>query len=65
MQDIAREVRGRRAVLKLSQREVAQRAGVGENVVGEIERAQGNPRLSTLVRLARALDARLADLVDF
>ncbi len=52
-----RQVRG------LSQRALAERAGITYVHVARLELAQSDPRLSTLVKLAEALEISLVDLL--
>ncbi len=47
----------------VSQRALAQRAGLTFVHVARLETAQSDPRLSTLVKLANALGVRLMDLL--
>ncbi|MEW1892289.1 helix-turn-helix transcriptional regulator [Streptomyces sp. NPDC085659] len=47
----------------LSQEALAEDAGISRETVQRIERATNNPRLSDLLRIARALDVHLADLI--
>lgn len=47
----------------LSQEELGFRSGFHPTEISRLERAVREPRLSTMVRLARALDVRLADLI--
>lgn len=49
----------------LSQEALANDADIPINQVGRIERGQGNPTLSTLAALAKALRMKLPELVDF
>jgi transcriptional regulator with XRE-family HTH domain len=49
----------RRKGLDLSQREVARRMKTTQSAISDLESAQTDPRVSTLQRYARALDARL------
>jgi transcriptional regulator with XRE-family HTH domain len=48
---------------RLSQRELASRAGVDHSVVGAVERGERAPRVETLVRLAGALAVPVAKLL--
>ena len=48
---------------RLTQQEVADRAGVSKAVVMRLEGADGNPRLHSIQTVARALDLKLT-LVD-
>lgn len=50
--------------LGLSQAEVAERMHTTQSAVSKFERAGGDPRLSTLQRYARAVEARLRHVVD-
>lgn len=47
----------------LSQEALADRAGLARNHVSEIERARRDPRLTTLVHIADALDMGLGELL--
>jgi len=54
------QYRDARKAMSLSQDELAERAGIRQADVSQIERGVGNPTKETLDRLARALDRRLA-----
>ncbi len=49
----------------LSQEDLANDANIPINQVGRIERGEINPSLSTLNSLAKALELRLNQLLDF
>jgi predicted transcriptional regulator len=51
-----RAIRRRRRERELSQDTLAARAGITGNHLGEIERGQRDPRLSTVVNLVEALE---------
>ena len=53
--ELAESVRIARARLRLSQREVAELAGVGLQRVHEIENSKGDPKLSTVARITSAV----------
>lgn len=55
-------VRRVRRELDLSQEALADRAGLSPKHVGEIERANKDPRLTTVVKIAHALDLCTAEL---
>lgn len=59
---IAGAVKGWRAVRGLSQRALAERAGIGYVIIARLELGQTDPRLSTLERLAEALEIPLVEL---
>ncbi len=58
---IAEAVKHWRGVRGLSQRELAERADVGQVLIARLELGQTDPRLSTLEKLAEALGIRLVD----
>jgi transcriptional regulator with XRE-family HTH domain len=60
----ARNVSGTRSEARLSQAEVSARSGIHPTEVSRIERGLRDPRLSTLVRLARALEVEPGRLLD-
>ncbi|MBS3789104.1 helix-turn-helix transcriptional regulator [Candidatus Bipolaricaulota bacterium] len=49
----------------LAQDKLAMKAGLNPSYVGFIERAQRNPTLETIHRLASALDVSTKELFDF
>lgn len=49
---------------KLSQTQVSTRSGIHVTEVSRIERGLRDPRVTTVVRLARALEVRPARLLD-
>lgn len=56
-------VRERREALDLTQEALAAKAGMNRSYIGDIERGSRNIALTNLVKLAAALDFRLADLI--
>jgi len=60
---LGREIRRHRKALGLSQELLAERAGLHRNYVGFLERGERNPSVTTLFRVAQALQVRAADLV--
>ena len=61
---LGNRIRRFRETQKLSQEELAYRAGVHRTYLGGIERGERNPSLKNLAAIAKALNVRLADLVD-
>jgi transcriptional regulator with XRE-family HTH domain len=59
--DRLKALRIRRA---LTQEELAQRAGLSKNAVNRLEVDKAEPRMSTLRKLARALDVDPAELIE-
>jgi transcriptional regulator with XRE-family HTH domain len=56
-------VRRLRTAAGLTQEQLGERCGMDLSAVSRLERGHRNPRLDTLVRLARALDVTPADLL--
>lgn len=56
-------IRVLRARQRLSQEEVGFRGDLHRNYVGAIERAEGNPTYSTLLRLSTGLETPLSALI--
>ncbi len=60
---IARQVILRRGQLKLTQKQLAERIGTSHSVISRIESGQHSTSVTTLQRLAKALDLKL--IIDF
>jgi transcriptional regulator with XRE-family HTH domain len=58
-----RTVRKARRDRDLSQEALADEAGLSAKHIGEIERANKDPRLTTVLRIARALELRTSELL--
>jgi len=59
-----KRVRALRRAKDMTQEQVAERAGLSLQSVGEIERGRGNPTLVNIERLSEALNAELTELFD-
>jgi transcriptional regulator with XRE-family HTH domain len=57
-------IRGLREARRQTQHELAASANVSLKHLGELERGRGNPSLSSLQRLAEALELPLIELLD-
>ena len=55
MKAIGEAIKERRAILNITQRELAEIAGVGINTLTKIERGEANPSLQILQRILDAL----------
>lgn len=64
MGDLGSNLRDARKRLGLTQEEVAERSGVHPTEVSRIEAGKRDPRISTVLRLARALEVRPGELLD-
>jgi transcriptional regulator with XRE-family HTH domain len=61
---IAQNIKRFRTAKKLSQEQLAQKAGITYSTVAKLESgANRNPTVNTLQRIAKALDVSLDDLV--
>lgn len=60
----ARNLRAERQRLKLSQEALGYACNLDTSEVSRLERSQRDPRLATIVKLARALDIPPAKLLD-
>lgn len=61
--EIAWAVKNRRQELGLTQREVAERAGRSDKWISQIECGRRDPYLSTVLRVAEALETDLCGLL--
>lgn len=61
---VAARLKHHRGRLRLTQEELAERAGIHPVYAGQIERGQKKPSLATVARLAEALGVRTCDLLD-
>lgn len=62
LRGLGRAVREARAELRISQEELSLRTGVHRNYIGGIERGERNPSVTTIVRLAGALEVPPSEL---
>ncbi len=59
-----KHIRSLRRVRDMTQEQLAERAGMSLQNIGEIERGRGNPTLVSLEKLAAALGVELTTLFD-
>lgn len=60
----AAEIKSRRASIKISQEELAHRAGVHRSFVARLELAETQPSLAVLFRLADGLEVDVVELIQ-
>jgi transcriptional regulator with XRE-family HTH domain len=60
---VGARVRQLRQARRLTQEELAERAGLSYKFIGEVERGRGNPTLTTLAAISDALGVQLTDLL--
>lgn len=63
-EQFGRNLRGARREAGLSQEQLAERSGLHMTEISRLERGVRDPRLATVVRLARGLGVRAADLLQ-
>jgi transcriptional regulator with XRE-family HTH domain len=63
LRSISAEIKARRAVLKISQEELAHRAGLNPSFIAKLEVCQNQPSLTAFLYLAKGLDAKPAELL--
>jgi transcriptional regulator with XRE-family HTH domain len=56
-------IRARRQALKMSQEALADAAGINRTHMGEVERGKRNISFMSVVKIAKAMDARASDLI--
>ena len=61
---LARRVRELRLSLKMSQRDLAEDAGIRQALISQIERGEANPTLDSILRIATALEVSFAELFE-
>jgi transcriptional regulator with XRE-family HTH domain len=61
--DLGRNLRAARERLGLTQEQISQRSGVQAGEVSRIERGMRDPKVSTLERLAKAVEVDPGDLL--
>jgi transcriptional regulator with XRE-family HTH domain len=59
---VGASIRARREKFRLSQEQLAEKADVTRNYIGDIERAEKKVTLETLAKIAKALKCRVRDL---
>jgi transcriptional regulator with XRE-family HTH domain len=60
---LGKAIRNRRDELGMSQERLGLESGVHRNYIGGVERAERRPSLTTVARLAEALDVRPSELL--
>jgi len=60
---VGARLRQLRQARRLTQEQLAERAGLSDKFIGEVERGRGNPTLTTLSALSEALGVGLIDLL--
>lgn len=61
---VAEAVLGAREKIGISQKELSLKTGIDQSDISKIERGMANPSISTLDRLARAMDMKLTVVIE-
>jgi transcriptional regulator with XRE-family HTH domain len=61
---LAGRVRELRISLKMTQRDLAEDAGIRQALISKIERGEANPTLDSILRIATALEVSFAELFE-
>ena len=64
LEAFAAELRARRSALKLSQEELAHRAGINRTYIAKLELSKNQPTLGVLQQLAMALGNELPEMME-
>jgi transcriptional regulator with XRE-family HTH domain len=64
LKDFGKRVRSLRRAKDMTQEQLAEKAGISIQIVGEIERGRGNPTLVNIGKISAALDEDLTSLFD-
>jgi len=62
---LAKRIRQLRKIHKLSQEELAEKAGLHTTFIGNIERAEKNPTITSLDKISKAFKMTLPELLNF
>ena len=62
-EELARNIRIERARLNITQLKLAVMSNISVDTINLLERAAGNPRLSTIIAIAKALNVDLNTLI--
>ncbi|TXJ01181.1 MAG: XRE family transcriptional regulator [Neisseriales bacterium] len=63
LETLAKNIRKRRAELKISQDELAYLAGVHRAYIGSVERAEKNITIGSIYKIAKALNITINELI--
>lgn len=62
---LARRIRQLRKINKMTQEQLAEKADLHFTYIGEIERTEKNPTITSLEKIAKAFNISLTELVSF
>lgn len=63
LENVAQNIRVKRVISRITQKELASISGVSEPTIINIENCKNEPKLLVLSNIAKALDCRLEDLL--
>jgi transcriptional regulator with XRE-family HTH domain len=65
LQKFGKRMRDLRKINRMSQERLAEKADLSTNFVGSLERAEKEPKFTTLVKIAKAFNVSVAELLSF
>lgn len=65
LKKLAKRIRHLRKIRKMSQEKLAEKADLHPTYIGTIERAEKNPTITSLEKIAKAFNISLTELVSF
>lgn len=65
LQKFAKRIKDLRKINRISQEKLAEKANLSMHFIGCLERAEKEPTLSTLMKIAEAFDISLSELLKF
>ena len=65
LEKFAEKIKDLRKLNKLSQEQLAEKSNLSPTYVGNIERAEQNPTLTTLEKIAKAFNITVGELISF
>jgi transcriptional regulator with XRE-family HTH domain len=65
LRKFAKRIKELRKLKKMSQEQLAEKAGLHPTFIGNLERAEKNPTITSLAKIARALNISLSELLTF
>ncbi len=65
LQKFGKRMRDLRKINRMSQERLAEKADLSTNFVGALERAEKEPKFTTLVKIAKAFNVSIAELLSF
>lgn len=65
LRKFAKRIRELRKIKKMSQEQLAEKAGLHPTFIGNLERAEKNPTITSLAKVAKAFNISVSELLTF